>query len=680
MRQFQTSSPLAIASLIAANILSIFWALSVNVPVEKLLFLYWLETWIIGFYNFFKIRKASALISEKEERLMERQLFKGFFSIESPASVLTLFVVQYAFVVLLYGAVLFGFFVPFYLVKEGSYLERVVTVLPNTQEVAGLIALLFTFIISRGMSYALNFIGRQEFEKTSPVRQMLMPYDRIIAMHLFVVLGAMVFGTLQNMGIGPVDIRFSKIAVLLIKLLADLSGHLKEHLVEVSVGVQKQRKPEVVTMLEIKVPIWMKRFFLFLVMAISIAATVAVFETAKQNTPNNLSVPLLTTSQSGPSVSSAEEEDEIVPASITQTRASNELHVVFVSFGYEDFAVFQQDADRLWLYLLLREPFSEFASLFRFHFLATSVDFECQDFTEEDEAYLRGKLIRLRCNGEKIRQSIKDAKLPYNRTVVLINDPKLHGMDTVNGFMTVEWGGIPSDENIVLVNTARSGAERVFVHEFAHSFGLADEYLLYQTPGPQKDFCPDNCCHSSACSDWKDIPGASCIAGCSYPNWYRSSQDSTMRYAANEKFSPASLDILRRRLLRHVKSDLVVGSIGISWNKPHTGLNPQAHEGDVIAFYGETWNRGAQTADPSFMSGRIDIGSDGTWDKKLPHVPIASLAPDMTQRHRWDNMWLATAGKHIFEVCVDVTNVVEEADDKNNCKPQDFTVLEGSLN
>ena len=69
---------------------------------------------------------------------------------------------------------------------------------------------------------------------------------------------------------------------------------------------------------------------------------------------------------------------------------------------------------------------------------------------------------------------------------------------------------------------------------------------------------------------------------------------------------------------------------------------------------------------------------DGTWEIQLSAVPIVAPAPDMTDRHRWNEAWIATYGEHIFEVCVDVTNIVLEADDKNNCKPHKFTVQKRS--
>lgn len=681
MRGFRISSSFAIVSLIAANLFPAIWAIAGTARVENLLFLYWLETWIIGFYTILKIHKASAAITEEERNLMKKQLFGRIF-FQNPQSILTLFVVQYSILVLFYGAVLFGFLIPLFLAKGTSYTDRVFAALPTVQASASFIILLFSFFVSHGISHVFNYLGKREFEISSPARQMFQPYDRIIAMHSFVVLGAVVFTTIRNLGIVPETARFTSIATLFIKLLADLAGHIKEHMILKVEEPVKNGKPEIVKALEKTAPFWMKRLFLFIVIIIGIIGIAGFIRTVKQNSRYAVSIqpPRTGTNSQAEKVDLKPPEDEVVPASIIQTKASSQLDVVFVSAGYKDMALFKRDAEHLEQYILSRKPYSDFASLFHFHLLETSIDFGCRDDEEHDAAYVGNKLTLLLCDGQKIHQSVRDEHLPYNRIVVLINDPTLHGVDSINGPMTVEWGGIPSDENIVLLDMARypetnrNGADRAFLHEFSHSFGLIDEYVLFQTPTTEKDFCPDNCCHSSACSAWKNIPGAQCIRGCLYPNWFRSSEDSIMRSGLSEEFSPVALDIIRKRLRRHMEPELVAGSNGISWNKPYPGPNPQAHEGDMLSFLGETWNRGAKTAGQSFMSGRIDINSDGTWDIQLPPISVVALASDIVQRRHWNNAWVATAGNHIFEVCVDVTNTVKEADDDNNCKPIDFTV------
>lgn len=679
MTIFGKSTILAVLALIIANLLPMVGVFFSKMRPENLLFLYFLETWIIGFYNIFKIRKASAAITPQEEKLLKAQLFAKSINKISSASIALLFTLQYVVVVLMYGAALFLFFIPAFFAEEARYSDRIAVSFPTLQQIPNFILLLFTLVASHGISYAVNYIGKREFEKVSPVHQMLQPYDRILAMHFFVLLGTMIFGTLKNIGLTFRNELFSTVGLVFIKLIADLAAHMKEHMILIRTEPIKPKTPEIIKTMQGKAPFWIKRSIIFTVVAVVIAGSVTLAANVKKSHFQLSRPPILVTNQpeykeSAPTVSL----NEVVPAVITQTKASSKLHVVFISSNYSDLSKFQSDAKKLQQYLLSFEPYSEFASIFQFHLLETQFNFDCQDVVTKDEAYVGGELVRIGCNGQIIHQVIQESKFPYNRIVVLIDNTNIHGRDTVNGFMVEEWGGIPSDENIVLVNTSRGSIENVFIHEFNHSFGIADEYLLYQVPGPEGDFCPDNCCHNNKCTDWKDINGALCLPGCSYPNWYRSSEDSIMK-STTGKLNQISLDILRRRLRKFTDPELVTGSVGWSWDK-YRPVDPGAYTGDLISFSGETWNRGAKTTNQSFMSGHLDIGNDGTWDIEFPAVSVATLSPDMTQTHFWRDVWIAKVGNHRFEICVDVTNMVEEANEKNNCKPLDFTVRDGSAN
>src|SRR3989344_8957556 len=97
----------SLASLIAANAIGGTWALCADVRVENILFLYWVETWILGFYNFFKILKASAPNTVKEERLMRIQFLGGLAKDFSGKSLVIVFVAQFFFIITIYGAALF---------------------------------------------------------------------------------------------------------------------------------------------------------------------------------------------------------------------------------------------------------------------------------------------------------------------------------------------------------------------------------------------------------------------------------------------------------------------------------------------------------------------------------------------------------------------------------------------
>lgn len=660
MKRFSSSMCLTIGSLVAANLVPILWSRDGN--VGNLLLLYWLETWIIGFYNVFKIQKASGLISQREERVMKIQLFGKMYQEVTRKSITVIFAVQYSVVIFLYGALLFGLFVPTFFANAGS----------GNQAITSNFTLSFlAFFFSHGVSFFVNYLGKKEYLVISPAHQMLQPYDRIIAMHLTLILGTMILGTVHNIIIAPNSLFLSVVGIILIKLFADLATHIKEHMIRDATESTNQNLPGKGEILFPKILRWAAKIIITLIVVILVVRGIGTFHLITKR--NNRQIPVQNLPQT-----KIEPTDTLASASAAiQTKASSEFHIVFISDHYTDFSAFFQDAQLMQQYLLSREPFTEFAAIFRFHTLENSADLGCDNAEWNVKEGANEVLELLNCDGEKIIQIVENAGIPYTRIIVLSNNSKLRMGGSIAGFNAIEWGGIPSNNNIAIVNTSLSEqqSKQFFVHEFAHTFGLQDEYLLFAIPGSEGNNCIDNCCASSQCVDWKDMEGAECIPGCSYPNWYRSSLDSTMKSSSAEYFNVVSLDILRRRLRKFTDPELVTGSGSWNWNIPRP-TNPGAVAGDTMSFTGESWNRGAIKAGPSVMSGRLDVGDDGKWDITFSTAQIAALAPDVIQTHLWSDAWIASAGAHRLEVCVDVANTVKEADEKNNCKSWDFTVRE----
>ena len=234
MKYFRSSTQFAIVSLIGANLLPLSWGAGLS--VASLLLLYWLETWIVGFYNLLKIQKASAPMSQREERWMRIQFLSGFFPGVSRASISKIFIAQMFFVTGVYGAALFGWLVPTFLTDKGTYWELVVSVMPPAEQMLGFIVSILALCASHGVSYVTNFLGKQEFLRISPARQMFQLGDRLIAMHLFVILGAMVFGAFRDVGINLVRGYGAIAGIIFIKLIADLATHSREHMIREAVG------------------------------------------------------------------------------------------------------------------------------------------------------------------------------------------------------------------------------------------------------------------------------------------------------------------------------------------------------------------------------------------------------------------------------------------------------------
>ena len=139
---------------------------------------------------------------------------------------------QAVLIIIVYGAILFGFVVPEALEQGGSYWSRVWTTVP--QSGATLLWLLTSasgLAISHGISYYSNFLAKGEYLSTSPARQSLMLGDRLIAMHVFLVLGSVI------LGLGNLGVYGAVIGISLVKLIGDLAGHSQEHIISQAVGL-----------------------------------------------------------------------------------------------------------------------------------------------------------------------------------------------------------------------------------------------------------------------------------------------------------------------------------------------------------------------------------------------------------------------------------------------------------
>ncbi|CAN0502953.1 unnamed protein product, partial [Discosporangium mesarthrocarpum] len=81
---------------------------------------------------------------------------------------------------------------------------------------------LLAFVISHGVSYAQNFLGRKEYLGRDANTQMGEPYKRIIIMHVTII-----FGGFLVMALGSA--LPALLLLIALKLGADLYAHLNEH-------------------------------------------------------------------------------------------------------------------------------------------------------------------------------------------------------------------------------------------------------------------------------------------------------------------------------------------------------------------------------------------------------------------------------------------------------------------
>jgi hypothetical protein len=160
--------------------------------------LYWLESAVIGFLNIFRMIIAQG--EEKEEvrtRIISSRLIQLLFQIP-------FFTFHFGIFMTVHGIFILTMFGPPDFVRNG------------------IIIAILMLLISHGISFFTNFIGRKEYLSISPTKQMMSPYKRIMVMHLTIIFGGFMTSLLK--------VKTPALALMvIIKIIIDLKAHLSEH-------------------------------------------------------------------------------------------------------------------------------------------------------------------------------------------------------------------------------------------------------------------------------------------------------------------------------------------------------------------------------------------------------------------------------------------------------------------
>lgn len=144
--------------LIAANLVPFLGVLFFGWNLFQILFLYWLESAVVGFYNIFKLIKVSGFLSI---------LFVPFFIVH-------------------YGGFMAGHLV--FLLALFAHELAPSSLFPSWDTMTMLLqnaSIPLTFLFtSHGLSFTQNFLGKHEYEGKDTGDQMNAPYKRIILMHV----------------------------------------------------------------------------------------------------------------------------------------------------------------------------------------------------------------------------------------------------------------------------------------------------------------------------------------------------------------------------------------------------------------------------------------------------------------------------------------------------------------
>jgi hypothetical protein len=192
----------------------------------NIIFLYWSENVIIGFYNVLKMLTAGAIGDPSAEA--KKPSDPGYLSARLLAMASAIF---YAgFFTFHYGLFTYvhGIFVvalckimPAQL--AGQPVEPLFGLEPYVKESfsSGLWVAFLALFLSHGFSFVANFLYRREYRRVSAADLLMAPYGRVVVLHLTIIFGAFL-GALVGFPTGLVAL------LVLIKIGLDLALHLKE--------------------------------------------------------------------------------------------------------------------------------------------------------------------------------------------------------------------------------------------------------------------------------------------------------------------------------------------------------------------------------------------------------------------------------------------------------------------
>jgi hypothetical protein len=204
-----------VLSLIFANIVTILFAIVGNWDLATVMFIYWAQSIIIGFFTVVSLLTAdtATLAAEMEKPIRERGGTET---------------VTHRFV-LFYQCLLAGFFTLHYgLFHWGYYSFIVESGLFGTVNFADP-----NIWFSCGLFFANHLYSHITYRHKGPKgsgyvnEQFFTPYRRIIPMHLTIIFGSIVIFAMEFVGIPstmPVLVLF-----LLLKTYSDISAHLMKH-------------------------------------------------------------------------------------------------------------------------------------------------------------------------------------------------------------------------------------------------------------------------------------------------------------------------------------------------------------------------------------------------------------------------------------------------------------------
>ena len=197
-------APVSVWVLLAANLVPLAGVLLWGWDAFALILLFWMENVVVGV--FFILRML--LADPRDAALWAAKLFMVPF-----------FCFHYGMFTAIHGLFVFALF------GQKRYEARDLQVLEPAAQAAGDLGLwlpLAVLVGSHLFSFLYNYLWRGEFQRVELRKLMTAPYQRVVVLHLGIILGGMAVAALGS----PV---WALVVLLAMKIGLDWKAHLKEH-------------------------------------------------------------------------------------------------------------------------------------------------------------------------------------------------------------------------------------------------------------------------------------------------------------------------------------------------------------------------------------------------------------------------------------------------------------------
>jgi hypothetical protein len=195
------SSP-SVWALIAANIYPVIGVIFLHWQTFPLLLFFWTENMVIGFYTVLKMLTASSEDAKPAAKLFMIPFFCMHYGIFT--------LVHGIFVIAIFGS---GF-ADSASMEFGDVWQQVIY--------NGLLWGTLVLMVSHGVSFFQNYIGKNEYRQVALQTLMSQPYGRVVILHVTIIIG----GFLSMMLGSPIA---ALLFLIVLKVTLDITTHLREH-------------------------------------------------------------------------------------------------------------------------------------------------------------------------------------------------------------------------------------------------------------------------------------------------------------------------------------------------------------------------------------------------------------------------------------------------------------------